>query len=34
MEVLKLNMDWSSQKIINSTLSGVYFIKNIKENKL
>jgi hypothetical protein len=34
MEVLKLNMDWSSQKIINSTLLGVYFIKNIKENKL
>ncbi len=34
MEVLKLNMDWSSQKTINSALSGVYFIKNIKENKL
>lgn len=29
MEVLKLNMDWSSQKTVNSTLSGIYFIKNI-----
>ena len=29
MEVLKLNMYWSSQKTVNSTLSGIYFIKNI-----
>lgn len=29
MEVLKLNMDWSYQKTVNSTLSGIYFIKNI-----
>ena len=34
MEVLKLNMDWSSQKTINSTLSGIYFIKNIVNNQV
>ena len=30
MEILKLNMDWSSQKTINST----YISKVKKENKL
>ena len=34
METLKLNMDWSSQKIINENLSGIYFIKNLINSKV